>query len=145
MADKSHRNPESDYVIKNKAFDLLIGADFLHNSIDSYTFTYTPYNFYPFSMQSHLNLTVTIADMIKKRAEKKSKSEIVIEFDTGHGELGVLVKDHCEKFYPVVAFKHLVPNIELNLNNHDLTSKILFKIFGSSVLVTPHINYFIFF
>ncbi len=59
-----------------------------------------------------------LAEMIKR----KSKQEIVVEYDAGVGELGVLIKESCKKYYPMVSLKHLVTNIELNLNSHGLSS-----------------------
>jgi len=63
-------------------------------------------------------MNLAIADMIRRN----SSQEIVVEYDAGVGELGVLIRDSCIKYCPVVSLKHLANNIELNLSSHGLTT-----------------------
>ncbi len=97
-----------------------MGANHLVNTVKETesTFFYSPYNPYPQIVDGHLNMNLAIADMIRRN----SSQEIVVEYDAGVGELGVLIRDSCIKYCPVVSQKHLANNIELNLSSHGLTT-----------------------
>lgn len=116
-------NPDSDYKFKEDSFIHLLGEADLKNESAGKVFSYSPYNFYPTCLEAYSNLNVALADMIIRKAQHTS-TELLIEFDCQHAILGVLVKDHCKRYYPMIAFSHLKSNVESNLYNHDLTSMI---------------------
>ncbi len=109
-------NPDSDYKFKENSFELLLGETYLKNESAGSLFSYSPYNFYPACLEGYSNLNIALADMIKRKAN----TELVIEFDCQHAIFGVLIKDHCKRYYPMVALNHLRSNIVHNLTSHGL-------------------------
>ena len=105
------------------SIELVHGKPFITNMCGNRLFSFYVNNYYPSIYESYSNLNEKLADLIRKNT---SKSDILLEYDTGNGVLGVLESDHCKKFYSISHYKQKSNGIIANLKYNGLPGIYLY-------------------